>query len=115
MSSELVPVPRTAVIVVAAGSGQRLGAGAPKAFVGLDAHTVLRHALAGVFAAPLAQLIVVAPEDRVGDALTEAREAAGERHDLVSVVAGGATRQESVAAGLRAAADGADHRGQVLA
>ncbi len=102
MSSDLVPVPRTAVIVVAAGSGQRLGAGAPKAFVGLDAHTVLRHALEGVFAAPLAQVIVVAPEDRVGDALTEAREAAGERHDLVSVVAGGATRQESVAAGLHA-------------
>lgn len=102
MTSELVPVPRTAVIVVAAGSGQRLGAGEPKAFVGLDAHTVLRHALEGVFAAPLAQVIVVAPEARVGDALTEAREAAGDRRDLVSVVAGGATRQESVDAGLRA-------------
>ncbi len=102
MTSDLLPVPRVAVIVVAAGSGQRLGAGRPKAFVGLDEHTVLRHALAGVFAAPEAQVIVVAPADRVGDALTEARAVAAGRHDLVSVVAGGATRQESVAAGLRA-------------
>lgn len=103
MTSSVIPVPRVAIIVVAAGSGQRLGAGAPKAFVGIDEHTVLRHALAGVFAAPYAQVIVVAPADRVGDALTDAREAAGaERRDLVSVVAGGATRQQSVAAGLAA-------------
>lgn len=102
MSDPLVPVPHTAVIVVAAGSGQRLGAGVPKAFVGLDTHTVLRHALEGVFAAPAAQVVIVAPSDRVGDALTEARAVAGERHDLVTVVAGGLSRQESVAAGLRA-------------
>jgi 2-C-methyl-D-erythritol 4-phosphate cytidylyltransferase/2-C-methyl-D-erythritol 2,4-cyclodiphosphate synthase len=102
VTSDLLPVPRVAVIVVAAGSGQRLGAGRPKAFVGLDAHTVLRHALLGVFAAPPAQVVVVAPADRVGDALTEARTVAGDRRDLVSVVAGGATRQESVAAGLEA-------------
>lgn len=102
MTSVVVPVPRVAVIVVAAGSGTRLGAGAPKAFVGIDERTVLRHALNGVFAGPLAQVIVVAPLDRVGDALTDARAAAGDMVDLVSVVAGGATRQQSVAAGLAA-------------
>ncbi|MFT4051248.1 MAG: 2-C-methyl-D-erythritol 4-phosphate cytidylyltransferase [Microbacterium sp.] len=102
MTTSPVPVPRIAVVVVAAGSGQRLGAASPKALVGIDEHSVLRHALAGVFAAPTAQVIVVAPEDRVGDAVTEAREAAGDRRDLVSVVAGGATRQASVAAGLGA-------------
>lgn len=102
MASELIPVPRVAVIVVAAGSGQRLGAGVPKAFVGIDEHTVLRHALRGVFSAPLAQVVVVAPASRVGDALTDVRAEAGARHDLASVVAGGATRQESVAAGLHA-------------
>ncbi|AZS43322.1 Bifunctional enzyme IspD/IspF [Microbacterium oleivorans] len=96
----IIPVPRVAVIVVAAGSGTRLGVGAPKAFVGIDAHTILRHALHSVFEAPEAQVIVVAPSDRTGDAETEVREAAGSRRDLVSVVAGGATRQESVAAGL---------------
>ncbi|KAA9107536.1 2-C-methyl-D-erythritol 4-phosphate cytidylyltransferase [Microbacterium rhizomatis] len=97
----ITPVPRIAVVVVAAGSGTRLGAGGPKAFVGIDAHSVLRHALNGVFAAPSAQVILVVPAGREGDAMTEALSAAGEeRRDLVSVVAGGATRQGSVAAGL---------------
>ncbi|WP_405372502.1 MULTISPECIES: 2-C-methyl-D-erythritol 4-phosphate cytidylyltransferase [unclassified Microbacterium] len=98
----LIPVPTVAVIIVAAGSGTRLDGGAPKAFVGIDARSILRHALTGVFSAPSAQVVVVAPAERVGDALTEALEAAGERRDLVSVVAGGSTRQESVAAGLDA-------------
>ena len=98
----ITPVPRVAVIVVAAGSGTRLGAATPKAFVGLDDHSILRHALRGVFAAPSAQVIVVAPADRAGDALTEALEAAADLRDLVTVVVGGATRQESVRAGLHA-------------
>lgn len=98
----IIAAPRVAVIVVAAGSGTRLGADMPKAFVGLGAHTILRHALAGVFAGPEAQVVIVAPEDRLGDARTDADEAAGSRRDLVSVVAGGATRQASVAAGLHA-------------
>jgi 2-C-methyl-D-erythritol 4-phosphate cytidylyltransferase / 2-C-methyl-D-erythritol 2,4-cyclodiphosphate synthase len=101
-SVSIIPVPRVAVIVVAAGSGTRLDAGVPKAFVGLDDHTILRHALRGIFAAPPMQVIVVAPSGREGDALTDAEEAAGERRDLVSVVTGGATRQASVAAGLGA-------------
>ncbi|WP_133544768.1 2-C-methyl-D-erythritol 4-phosphate cytidylyltransferase [Microbacterium sp. BK668] len=96
----MIPVPRVAVIVVAAGSGTRLGGGSPKAFVGIDEHTILRHALRGVFAAPEAQVVIVAPAGREGDALTEALEAAGDRRDLVSVVAGGASRQASVQAGI---------------
>lgn len=96
------PVPRLAVIVVAAGSGTRLNGGAPKAFVGLDEHTILRHALRGVFAAPRAQVVIVVPAGFEGAALTDAREVAGDRIDLVSVVPGGATRQSSVAAGLAA-------------
>lgn len=98
----ILPVPHTAVIVVAAGSGTRLDAGAPKAFVGIDGHTILRHALDGVFAAEPMQVVVVAPEGYEGDALTELHAAAGDRADLGRVVTGGATRQESVAAGLAA-------------
>ncbi len=98
----LEPVPSVAVIVVAAGSGTRLGAGAPKAFVGLDEHTVLRTALDGVFAAASAQVVVVAPSGYEGAARTDALAAAGEHADLVRVVTGGATRQASVAAGLAA-------------
>ncbi|RZI82540.1 MAG: 2-C-methyl-D-erythritol 4-phosphate cytidylyltransferase [Microbacterium sp.] len=102
MTDTPLPRPRTAIIVVAAGSGTRLAAGAPKAFVGIDDHSVLRHALRGVFATAPAQVVVVVPADRTGDALTEVLEAAGDRRDLVSVVAGGETRQQSVAAGLAA-------------
>jgi 2-C-methyl-D-erythritol 4-phosphate cytidylyltransferase/2-C-methyl-D-erythritol 2,4-cyclodiphosphate synthase len=98
----LTASPRVGVIVVAAGSGTRLGQDAPKAFVGIGGHTILRHALRGVFAAPEAQVVVVAPAGREGEALTDAREVAGSRAELVSVVTGGATRQASVAAGLAA-------------
>lgn len=98
----LLPVPSTAIIVVAAGSGSRLGAGAPKAFVGIDEHSVLRHALDGVFAARPMQVVVVVPAGYEGDAETELQAAAGERADLGRVVTGGETRQLSVAAGLAA-------------
>lgn len=98
----ITPVPRAAIIVVAAGAGMRLGAQAPKAFVGIDRHSILRHALRGVFEAAPAQVVVVAPAGREGDAETDAAEAAGDRRDLVSVVTGGASRQASVAAGLAA-------------
>ena len=98
----LTPVPRLAVIVVAAGSGTRLQGGAPKAFVGIDESSILHHALRGVFAATSAQVIIVVPRGYEGEALADARDAAGDRADLVTVVVGGATRQESVAAGLGA-------------
>ncbi|WP_292788382.1 MULTISPECIES: 2-C-methyl-D-erythritol 4-phosphate cytidylyltransferase [unclassified Microbacterium] len=98
----ILPVPHTAIIVVAAGSGTRLEAGAPKAFVGIDGRTILRHSLDGVFAAAPLQVVVVAPAGYEGDAQTELLAAAGDRADLGRVVTGGATRQESVAAGLAA-------------
>jgi len=98
----ITPVPHVAVIVVAAGDGTRLGAGGPKALVGVDAHTILRHCLERVFQAPPAQVVVVAPAGREGDALTDAVEAAGGRRDLVTVVTGGSSRQASVQAGLSA-------------
>ncbi|KHK98638.1 2-C-methyl-D-erythritol 2,4-cyclodiphosphate synthase [Microbacterium mangrovi] len=98
----ITPVPRIAIIVVAAGSGTRLGAGAPKALVGIGARSILHRALGNVFAAPSAQVVVVAPAGHEGEALTEARDAAPDRADLVTVVTGGASRQASVAAGLAA-------------
>ncbi|WP_019180210.1 bifunctional 2-C-methyl-D-erythritol 4-phosphate cytidylyltransferase/2-C-methyl-D-erythritol 2,4-cyclodiphosphate synthase [Microbacterium yannicii] len=98
----ITPVPRIGVIVVAAGSGTRLGAGGPKALVGIDDHTILRHSLTRVLAGPPAQIVVVAPPGREGDVLSDALAASGERRDLLSIVTGGATRQASVAAGLAA-------------
>lgn len=106
----ITPSPRIGIIVVAGGSGTRLGAGTPKAFVGIDEHSMLRHALRSVLAAGPAQVVIVAPAGREGDALTEALAASeeapalesGRRRDLISVVTGGETRQRSVAAGLSA-------------
>jgi 2-C-methyl-D-erythritol 4-phosphate cytidylyltransferase/2-C-methyl-D-erythritol 2,4-cyclodiphosphate synthase len=100
-----VPPPRLAVVVVAAGSGTRLNGGAPKAFVALDEQTILRHALAGVFTAPRAQVVVVVPSGFEDAARADALAVAADRHDLLSIVVGGRTRQESVAAGLAALGD----------
>lgn len=84
----------SAVIVVAAGSGTRLGAAEPKAFVDLAGRTLLEHALDAVRALPEpTQIIVVAPASH----LELAQRVLGE--DGIAVV-GGATRSESVAAGL---------------
>ncbi|MBF0671955.1 MAG: 2-C-methyl-D-erythritol 4-phosphate cytidylyltransferase [Salinibacterium sp.] len=95
--------PRTAVVIVAAGSGTRLGLGEPKAFVRVAGRTLLGHAVASVLGMTSpAQIVVVAPTDRVETAASIARELAGPVADLVTAVAGGATRQESVAAGLAA-------------
>ena len=95
-------MPRVGVIVVAAGSGTRLGAGEPKAFVLVDGRSILSRAMEGVVATPVTQVVVVAPAGREDDARSEALAAPGAHPDLVSVVAGGATRQASVAAGLAA-------------
>ncbi|WP_160667818.1 IspD/TarI family cytidylyltransferase [Pseudarthrobacter sp. ATCC 49987] len=109
--------PVTAVIVVAAGSGQRLGYGMPKAKVPLGGDSILTHALRGVAAAGIARQICVAipPGDPELHALCEAfaqdlkaeRRRAGHAGDggqlpVVTIVDGGATRAESVRAALAA-------------
>ncbi|MFB9309023.1 2-C-methyl-D-erythritol 4-phosphate cytidylyltransferase/2-C-methyl-D-erythritol 2,4-cyclodiphosphate synthase [Agromyces hippuratus] len=90
-----------AVIVVAAGSGTRLGHAEPKAFVPLGPGTVLSVAVDSVLAMrETPHLVLVVPVDRVEStrsSFAPIAEAAGA--ELV-VVAGGATRQESVAGGL---------------
>lgn len=92
-----------AVIVVAAGSGTRLGHAQPKAFVDLAGRSVLAHALDTVFSLREAvQLIVVAPDAELEQARAIAAASAGSAQAYVSVVPGGETRQKSVAAGLAA-------------
>lgn len=95
------PAPRVAVVVVAAGSGSRLGHASPKAFVALHGRPVLAHALDSVFGMREAvQVVVVAPHTHLDEARAIALRAVGAEHALVDVVAGGATRQQSVGAGL---------------
>ncbi|HEY1530520.1 MAG TPA: 2-C-methyl-D-erythritol 4-phosphate cytidylyltransferase [Galbitalea sp.] len=91
------------VVVVAAGSGSRLGAELPKAFVSLGGSTILRRALEPIFEmTEPAQVVVVVPADQLLLAQNEIRDAAGAAIEYASVVAGGASRQASVGAGLDA-------------
>lgn len=107
MSSDrsLASAAHVAVVVVAAGSGTRLGESLPKAFVRLDERTMLRHALTPVARLDGAQAVVVAPAGREADAAADARAVFGVAvDDRVVVVTGGASRQASVAAGVAAVA-----------
>ncbi|TFD76935.1 2-C-methyl-D-erythritol 4-phosphate cytidylyltransferase [Cryobacterium fucosi] len=95
------PAPLVAVIVVAAGSGSRLGHSEPKAFVSLAGRTLLERALLTVFGMrEPAQVIVVAPEDRLDQARAIAGAVAGPVGGRVDVIAGGPSRQDSVNRGL---------------
>jgi 2-C-methyl-D-erythritol 4-phosphate cytidylyltransferase len=88
-----------AAILVAAGSGSRLGADVPKAFVEVGGRTLLEHACAGLALSGVRDLLVVAPADWVRRASELC---------AATVVPGGATRQQSVAAGLQALAADVD-------
>lgn len=88
----------TAIIVVAAGSGTRLGYGMPKALVPLSGRTLLEHALDRIQSAHCAaQVIAVLPEGNQELAARAARHPAAPQ-----CVNGGATRNDSVRAGLAA-------------
>ena len=101
MFTSAVSTPTTAVIVVAAGSGTRLGRPEPKAFVQVAGSSILKHALDTVFSLRDAvQVIVVAPAANLDAARTIAAQAAGSAGAYVTVVAGGDTRQSSVTAGM---------------
>jgi 2-C-methyl-D-erythritol 4-phosphate cytidylyltransferase len=90
---------RTVAIVPAAGSGERLGAGVPKAFVGLAGRSLIERALEGLHASGVVDGIVVAvPPDRTDEAILVLS-----TPDMpVTVVAGGADRTESVRSALDA-------------
>ena len=93
---------RVGVIIVAAGSGTRLGADVPKAFVPLAGEPLLGHALRGALACA-DEVVVVAPADWQDVARDVVAATSGpEWAAYATVVPGGAERGDSVAAGLRA-------------
>lgn len=100
------PAPAVGVVVVAAGSGTRLGQPEPKAFVTVAGRTLLDRSLDAVFALPEpASVVIVAPASHLEQARAIALHAAGAARDHVTVVAGGHTRQQSVLAGIAALPD----------
>ncbi|WP_083230235.1 2-C-methyl-D-erythritol 4-phosphate cytidylyltransferase [Curtobacterium sp. UCD-KPL2560] len=98
-----------AVVVVAAGSGTRLGIGDAKAFVPVAGELMLTRAVRTVFtlAEPTA-VVVVAPAARLDECRALVAAVAGPAVHLTAVVPGGADRHASVQAGLDALPDGVE-------
>ena len=86
-------MPKAVALLVAAGSGERLGASGPKAFVRLAGRPMLEWSVAALRAAGLCEIVVALPE---GEAAP----------DGCVGVPGGATRSASVRAALAAAGEG---------
>lgn len=85
---------RTAAIIAAAGSGERLGAKTPKAFVQLAGRTLIEHAFSSL--SPLVdEVVIAAPATYEGQVQSLFGESA-------KVVTGGATRSASIAHALEA-------------
>jgi 2-C-methyl-D-erythritol 4-phosphate cytidylyltransferase len=97
-----------AVLVVAAGSGVRLGPGTPKALRPLRGESLLVHAVRRVAQAPsVGQIVIAAPPSAVQvvtDLLAGLLTPGGCHPVTVTVVAGGESRQVSVANALGAVA-----------
>lgn len=87
-------LPKVAVIIVAAGSGQRLGYGLPKAQVPLGGRTILEYALQGAVESGVADRICVAVPE--GDTALRAICARFRSPVPISTVDGGTSRSESV-------------------
>jgi len=89
-------------LLLAAGRGERLGHGLPKAFVPLAGRPMLLHALEALASAPEVDLVIpvvaVAELPRMRALLAEW----GPRPKLAAAVGGGAERQDSVRAGMQA-------------
>ena len=83
-------------VVPAAGSGERLAAGIPKAFYQLDGHTLVERAVQGLLDSGAVDTVVVAVP---ADLTDEAKLILG---DKATILAGGADRTESVSLALSA-------------
>ncbi|MEY4275976.1 MAG: hypothetical protein RIS26_439 [Actinomycetota bacterium] len=89
-----------AVILVAAGKGERLGAGLPKALVRLAGITLLEHAISrATGTAGLEQLVVTATPGHIDEFLAITQNLVPPHIEL-TVVPGGETRQSSIANAL---------------
>ncbi|QCO97049.1 2-C-methyl-D-erythritol 4-phosphate cytidylyltransferase [Arthrobacter sp. 24S4-2] len=103
------PRPVVAVVLVAAGSGQRLGYGMPKARVPLGGEPILMHALRGIVASGVAQQVCIALPAGDGALRRMCDDFRNELVDggpLLTVVDGGATRSESVRSALAVLEEG---------
>lgn len=93
---------RVAALVLGAGRGERLGHDLPKAFVWVAGRPLLAHALEALAAVPeVVHVVPVIPVD-AHDRCRELSRSVRGNEKIAAPVAGGAERQDSVAAGLAA-------------
>ncbi|MBC7324323.1 MAG: 2-C-methyl-D-erythritol 4-phosphate cytidylyltransferase, partial [Moorella sp. (in: Bacteria)] len=100
-------MPFLSLIVAAGGQSRRLATGGNKVYLPLGGKPVLAYSLSVAEASPLVDevIIVTRPEDiPLGRQVV----AAGPYRKVRQIVAGGRERQESIAAGLKAAAPAAE-------
>jgi 2-C-methyl-D-erythritol 4-phosphate cytidylyltransferase len=90
-----------AALIVAAGSGERLGAGRPKAWVELAGRPLLAWSLRALSATSHVERVVIAIPP--GMAAAKAREGLGPAGQAAEIVEGGASRSDSVRRALVAA------------
>ncbi|WP_042543781.1 2-C-methyl-D-erythritol 4-phosphate cytidylyltransferase [Leucobacter komagatae] len=98
------------IVLVAAGRGERLGAGKPKAFVELQGSTLIEHCVSTITALPHGgHLVIVVPEALAAETLSLVS-ATVEPGSLweISVTPGGRERHESVRFGIDALHDTAN-------
>ena len=102
-------------ILTAAGAGTRLGAGGPKALVEVGGRSLLRRAAQGlVDSGVVDHLVVTAPGEHVERFAAELAGLAGAGPGIRVVAGSSASRQASVALGLRAALEDCPRAGVVL-
>ena len=94
---------QVAAVIVAAGSGERLGAGMPKALVPLHGRPMLSWAIEAFLShSQIDSVVVVAPTDAVTTVQAQLAFGPAKRLGPVTVVAGGPSRQLSVDRGVAA-------------
>ena len=102
-------------VLTAAGAGTRLGAGGPKALVEIGGRSLLRRAAQGlVDSGVVDHLVVTAPGEHVEHFAAELAGLAGADPGIRVVAGSSASRQASVALGLRAALEDCPRAGVVL-
>lgn len=97
--ADMLHRPAAAAVVVAAGQGLRAGQSLPKQFAHWRGKPVVRHSVEALVMAGIAPIVVAIPEG--GEDLARAALAGIEG---IRLIAGGATRQQSVRRGLEALA-----------
>ncbi|WP_417234869.1 2-C-methyl-D-erythritol 4-phosphate cytidylyltransferase [Arthrobacter sp.] len=102
MTDTAPSTPRIGVVLVAAGSGTRLGRGMPKALVPLAGKPLLEHALRGIIASGVATTVVAVLPPGDEHLRRICADVGRDTGTAITTTAGGAERTDSVRTGIEA-------------